>query len=60
MPTAGGLMAAHAGDRAQKTHVFHCARCAETVTVQAGDVIPPCPNGHTEFKRRMQQAGRRS
>ncbi len=52
-------MAAHAGDRAQKTHVFHCARCAETVTVQAGDVIPPCPNGHTEFKRRMQQAGRR-
>jgi DNA-directed RNA polymerase subunit RPC12/RpoP len=48
-------MAAYAGDRAQKTHVFRCARCTHKVLVQQGDVIPTCPNGHTEFKRRMQR-----
>ncbi len=52
-------MAAYAGDRAEKTGVFHCGRCGETVHVQAGEVIPPCPNGHTEFKKRMQDPGRR-
>jgi hypothetical protein len=57
-------MAAHAGERAQKTRVFHCATCRATVPVRAGEEIPPCPNGHTEFKQRMQQphesASRRS
>ncbi|HEX8631740.1 MAG TPA: hypothetical protein VF755_26575 [Catenuloplanes sp.] len=52
-------MAAQAGEIAQKTRVFHCATCAETVSVRAGDEIPPCRNGHTEFKRRMQEPGRR-
>ncbi len=52
-------MAAYAGQRAEKTTVFHCGRCGETVRVQAGDEIPPCPNGHTEFKKRMQDPGRR-
>lgn len=50
-------MAAHAGDTALKTRVFHCARCAATVPVRQGEVIPACPNGHTEFKQRMQEPG---
>ncbi|MEU4624688.1 hypothetical protein AB0G04_32540 [Actinoplanes sp. NPDC023801] len=49
-------MAAHAGDLAEKTRHFQCARCAERVLVQAGATIPPCPNGHTEYKSRMQAA----
>lgn len=48
-------MAAHAGERAQKTRVFHCATCRAQVAVRAGEEIPRCPNGHTEFKQRMQQ-----
>ena len=47
-------MAAHAGDTALKTRTFRCARCDAAVTVRAGETIPPCPNGHTEFKQRMQ------
>jgi hypothetical protein len=50
-------MAAHAGEVAQKSRYFQCARCPEGVFVRAGEPIPPCPNGHTEFKSRMQQAG---
>ncbi|GIF41680.1 hypothetical protein Axi01nite_59910 [Actinoplanes xinjiangensis] len=55
-------MAAHAGDQAEKTRHFQCARCAERVLVQAGATIPPCPNGHTEYRSRMQvgPGGRRS
>ena len=53
-------MAAHAGDTAQKTRMFHCARCTASVLVKAGDVIPTCPDGHTEFKNRMQGPARRS
>jgi hypothetical protein len=48
-------MAANAGERAEKTRVFHCATCQATVPVRAGEVIPSCPNGHTEFKQRMQR-----
>ena len=48
-------MAAHAGDVARQTHVFECARCGKTVPVKQGDTIPACPDGHTEFKRRMQE-----
>jgi hypothetical protein len=51
-------MAAYAGQRALKTGVFHCGRCAGTVYVRAGEEIPPCPNGHTEFKQRMQDRRR--
>ena len=50
-------MAAHAGEVAQKSRYFRGARCSEQVFVRARDEIPPCPNGHTEFKSRMQQAG---
>jgi uncharacterized CHY-type Zn-finger protein len=53
-------MAAYAGQKALKTTVLHCGRCRETVSVRQGDVIPPCPNGHTEFKKRMQDHGRTS
>ena len=49
-------MAAHAGEVAQKTRYFRCARCPESVFVRAGEPIPSCPNGHTEFKSRMQRA----
>ncbi len=52
-------MAAHAGDTAQKTRIFTCATCGDTVRVQQGELIPPCRNGHTEFKNRMQQPRRR-
>jgi hypothetical protein len=52
-------MAAHAGETARQTVVLHCGRCGATVSVRAGELIPPCPNGHTEFKKRMQDPGRR-
>ena len=48
-------MAAHAGERAQRTRVLHCATCQVQVPVRAGEEIPRCPNGHTEYKQRMQQ-----
>ena len=52
-------MAAYAGQIARKTTVFHCGRCGATVAVRAGEEIPKCPNGHTEFKKRMQDPGSR-
>lgn len=45
-------MAAHAGERADKTGDFHCASCSEVVHVTQGDEIPKCPNGHSEFESR--------
>ena len=53
-------MAAHAGEKAQKTGDFHCARCREKVHVSAGDTIPKCPNGHREFETRTGEPGNRS
>jgi uncharacterized CHY-type Zn-finger protein len=50
-------MPAHTGDKAQKTGVFHCAKCDEKVSVQEGEKIPKCPNGHTEFNSRTQEPG---
>jgi hypothetical protein len=52
-------VAAYAGQIAQKTVILHCGRCGATVSVRAGEQIPSCPNGHTEFKKRMQDPGRR-
>lgn len=55
-------MAAEAGERAQKTGDFHCAKCSEKVLVTKGDKIPKCPSGHTEFEAgpgsRRQDLGR--
>jgi predicted RNA-binding Zn-ribbon protein involved in translation (DUF1610 family) len=53
-------MAAHAGEKAQKTGVFHCATCGETVSVEEGHKIPKCPNGHTEYKTRTNEPGNKS
>ncbi len=50
-------MAAHAGERAEKTGTFHCAKCSETVRVSKGEEIPKCPNGHTEFESRTGEPG---
>ena len=33
-------MAAHAGERAEKTGTFDCYNCGETVRVSTGDKIP--------------------
>ncbi len=53
-------MAAHAGERAQKTGDFHCAKCSEKVHVTKGDKILKCPNGHTEFESRTGEQTRRA
>ncbi|MCM4078897.1 zinc ribbon-containing protein [Paractinoplanes hotanensis] len=53
-------MAAHAGEKAQKTGDFHCARCTEKVHVTQGGAIPRCPNGHTEFETRTNEPGNKS
>ncbi len=53
-------MAAHAGEKAQKTGGFYCAHRAEKVYVTSGDRIPKCPNGHTEFETRRNEPGNKS
>lgn len=53
-------MAAHAGEKAQKSGVFHCAHCDATVSVKEGDTIPECPNGHKEFETRTDEPGNKS
>ncbi|WP_374273667.1 hypothetical protein [Actinoplanes sp. M2I2] len=53
-------MAAHAGEKAQKTGDFHCAKCSEKVHVQQGHTIPKCPNGHSEFETRTKEPGNKS
>ncbi|WP_207755660.1 zinc ribbon-containing protein [Nonomuraea cypriaca] len=50
-------MVAHAGEKAQKAGVFHCAKCGEKVSVKEGAKIPKCPNGHTEFGSRTHEPG---
>jgi hypothetical protein len=53
-------MAAHAGEKAQKTGDFHCAKCDAKVHVQQGHKIPKCPNGHSEFDTRTKEPGNKS
>jgi DNA-directed RNA polymerase subunit RPC12/RpoP len=53
-------VAAHAGEKAQKTGDFHCAKCGEKVSAKEGHAIPKCPNGHTEFKSRTNEPGNKS
>ncbi len=52
-------MAAYAGETARRTGLFHCGRCGAAVHVVEGAEIPPCPNGHTEYRKRMQDPGRK-
>ncbi|RVX38693.1 zinc ribbon family protein [Nonomuraea polychroma] len=51
-------MVAHAGEKAEESGVFHCAKCSEKVEVKKGAKIPKCPNGHTTFDRRTNEPGR--
>ncbi len=53
-------MAAHAGEKAEKTGVFHCAHCSETVHVKEGEKIPPCPNGHKTYESRSGEPNTKS
>ena len=53
-------MSAHAGEKAQKSGEFHCAKCGEKVSVHEGHKIPECPNGHSEFKSRTNEPGNKS
>jgi DNA-directed RNA polymerase subunit RPC12/RpoP len=51
---------AHAGEKAQKTGDFSCARCNEKVHVKQGEKIPRCPNGHTGFESRRHEPDAKS
>ena len=53
-------MTAKAGEEAQKTGDFHCARCSEKVHVEEGDRNPSHPNGHKEFETRRNEPGNKS
>ena len=37
-------MAAHAGEKAEKTGDFRCEKCHQRVHVKAGEHIPKCPH----------------
>jgi Zn finger protein HypA/HybF involved in hydrogenase expression len=51
-------MAAHAGERAEKTGTFHCDSCGETVRVSKGDKIPKCPScSGSSYDRRTGEPG---
>ena len=51
-------MAAHAGERAEKTGTFHCDNCGETVRASKGDKIPKCPScGGSSYGRRTDEPG---
>jgi hypothetical protein len=52
-------MAAHTGERAEKTGTFHCRGCDETVRVRKGEKIPRCPCGGTTFESRTHEPGTR-
>jgi Zn finger protein HypA/HybF involved in hydrogenase expression len=54
-------MAAHAGERAEKTGDFHCAKCNAKVHVSKGDKIPKCAEcGSTEYATRTGEPGNKS
>ncbi len=51
-------MAAHSGERANKTGDFRCDKCHEKVHVTQGDKIPNCPNcGNNTFDTRKNEPG---
>jgi hypothetical protein len=51
-------MAAHSGEKAQKTGDFYCATCDKNVHVTQGDKIPKCPKGHSGFEARRNDSAR--
>ncbi|MBX6368612.1 MAG: alpha helical protein [Rhodospirillales bacterium] len=54
-------MAAKAGEKAEETGDFRCARCHEKTHVTKGHNIPRCPNcGNDTFDTRVHEPGSRS
>jgi Zn finger protein HypA/HybF involved in hydrogenase expression len=54
-------MAAHAGEKAEETGDFRCARCHQTVHVTKGHEIPKCPHcGGASFDTRRNEPGNKS
>lgn len=53
-------MAAHAGEKAEKSGRFHCAHCDAVVEVEQGHTIPECPNGHSSYETRTDEPGNKS
>lgn len=54
------VVAAKAGEKAQKTGDFYCAHCDAKVHVSKGDTIPECPNGHKSYETRRNEPGNKS
>jgi Zn finger protein HypA/HybF involved in hydrogenase expression len=53
-------MAAHAGEAAQETGDFRCAKCHQQVHVTKGKKIPICPHcGNDAFDTRYHEPGRK-
>jgi ribosomal protein L37AE/L43A len=51
-------MAAHAGETAEETGDFRCARCREQTHVTKGHKIPKCRNcGNDTFDTRYHEPG---
>ncbi|WP_084663715.1 zinc ribbon-containing protein [Pandoraea faecigallinarum] len=49
-------MSANAGERAEKSGDFRCARCHRTTHVTKGHVIPKCPHcGNATFDTRRNE-----
>jgi predicted RNA-binding Zn-ribbon protein involved in translation (DUF1610 family) len=54
-------MSAHAGEKAERTGDFRCARCHQKTHVAAGHTIPKCPNcGNDVFDTRENEPGNKS
>ncbi|WP_027802961.1 zinc ribbon-containing protein [Paraburkholderia dilworthii] len=54
-------MTAHAGEKAEKTGDFRCAKCHHSVHVQKGHSIPKCPNcGSESYSTRVREPGNKS
>jgi ribosomal protein L37AE/L43A len=54
-------MAAHAGEKAQRTGDFRCEKCRQKVHVAQGSRIPRCPNcGNESFGERENEPGNKS
>jgi Zn finger protein HypA/HybF involved in hydrogenase expression len=54
-------MTVRAGENAQETGDFRCAKCHEKTHVTRGKKIPRCPNcGNDEYDTRTGEPGRKS
>jgi ribosomal protein L37AE/L43A len=54
-------MAAHAGEKAERTGDFRCAKCHQRTHVKAGEKIPKCPHcGGEIFDTREHEPGNKS